>query len=320
MQVEGGRASGGPTSPGGWAFGVTAAGRQNPTLTWDLYLDEVLPSLLDQAGVAAVEAVAIVSDVAQRGRDYAGGGRGSRRALRAPFLDDVVDFAPTEAPIGCKADVAAVVRNSVLEDVHARGLVGDDALTQITYLATGAFNAWLIKHATEADGAPVGVFAAVADHPRAYAALQALALAAERGGRQAFRMPDGPIPELPPPGMHEAVGGKVRRSGLSTLDDQFLRNLQAVAEGEMDVLFASSLSRFSRDSGRLASVIEHVLAHRGTLLTTNFLLRPREAFSRRPPLIGANSHDPLSVITTDGLSGLHVKYVRLIRHMVEVEN
>jgi len=77
-----------------------------------------------------------------------------------------------------------------------------------------------------------------------------------------------------------------------------------------DVLFTSSLSRYSRDSALLATVLEFVLAHGGTILTTNFLLRPGDAVARRPPLIGADTHDPLSVITTDRLLGLHAKYVR----------
>jgi hypothetical protein len=292
---------------------VTASTEGKRTLTWELYLAETLPSLLTEGGVDADEASAIVADIEQRGNDYVRGGRASRRALRVPFFDDVAEFEPDEAPIGCKADVAVVVRNSLLEDAHARSLVSDAKLLEITYLATGAFNAWSSQHLNrDEDAAPVGVFAPVGEHPRAYAALQALALAAENGGRQGYRMPDGPVPELPEPGAHEDSHGKIRRSALSALDEILITNLNAVAAGEMEVVFTSSLSRFSRDSTLLATVVEFVLAHGGTFLTTNFLLRPGEAFCRRPPLIGADSHDPLSKLTGDRLPGLQAKYVRLI--------
>lgn len=287
-------------------------GRQR-TLTWELYLAETLPSLLAEAGVSDDEAAAIVADVEQRGRDYISGGGASRRALRVPFLDDVAEFMPEEAPIGCRADVAVVVRNSLLEDAHARSLVSDAKLVEITYLATGAFNAWSSQRLNrDEDAPPVGVFAAIAEHPRAYAALQALALAAEGGGRKAYRMPDGPVPELPTPGAHEISAGKVRRSALAALDEPLVRDLTALGSGEMEVAFASSLSRYSRNSTVLATVVEFVLAHGGTLLTTNFMIRPGEAFSRCPPLVGADSHDPLSVLTTDRLPGLQAKHVRMI--------
>jgi hypothetical protein len=299
---------------------VTTSRRGNRTLTWELYLTETLPSLLAEAGIGSDEAAAIIADVEQRGRDYIRGGRASRRALRAPFLDDVAEFEPREAPIGCRADTAVVVRNSALEEVHAGGVVGDGQLVKITYLATGALNAWSSDHQNRSEDAPpVGVFAVVADYPRAYAALQALALAAEGGGRQAFRMADGLVPELPQPGEHEDSSGKVRRSALSALDQVLLSSLEAVAAGRTDVLVTSSLSRYSRDYTLLGTVLEFVLAHGGTILTTNFLLRPREVFARRPPLIGADSHDPLSPITTDRLPGLHAKFVRrLLEELGEV--
>ena len=253
----------------------------------------------------------ITRDVQQRANDYSRGGPATRRALRAPFLDDVAGFQPTQAPIGCRADTAVVVRNSRLEDAHASSVVSDSDLLAITYLATGALNTWLSPRLNRRWNAPAaGVFARVPEHPRAYAALQALALAAEAGGRRAFRAPEAPVPQLPVAGAHVDSGGKVRRSALAALDEPLLRQLAAVATGDQQVFFTSSLSRVSRDSVLLATVLEFVLAHGGTLLTTNFLLRPGEAFSRRPPLIAANTHNPLAALTDAGLSGLHAKHVR----------
>ena len=108
----------------------------------------------------------------------------------------------------------------------------------------------------------------------------------------------------------------MRRSALAEIDGVLVGNLMAVAAGEMKVMFASSLSRFSRDSTVLARLVEYVLAHGGTILTTNFLLRPGEAFSRRSPLIAADSNDPMSAITTARLPGLQAKFVRMIQEQL----
>jgi hypothetical protein len=53
-----------------------------------------------------------------------------------------------------------------------------------------------------------------------------------------------------------------------------------------------------------------MLAHGGAILTTNFLIRPGETFARRPPLIAADSHNPLSAMTPERLPGLQAKFVR----------
>jgi hypothetical protein len=282
------------------------------TLTWPLYLSEVLPELLNEARVPAGEGAAIVADVDRRGRDYLAGGRASRRALRVPFVDDVAGFDPPDAPVGCLADVAVVVRSSLLEDAHADGPVGDASLREITLLAVGAFNAWASEHLNQEENAPPsGVFRGFGERPRAYAALRALALAAENGGRRSFQLPDAPVPEPPPvPAAGGPPGGRVRRSGLAEPDEALLGSMAAVAAGALEVVFVSSLSRFSRDSTMLADAVEMLLAHGGTLLTTNFLLRPGEAFARRPPFVGAVSDDPLSVLTPDRMSGVHAKHVR----------
>ena len=283
-------------------------------LTWPRYLSEVMPELLDEAGVSPAGAAAIVADVERRSQDYLAGGRASRRALRVPFTDDVAGFDPQEAPVGCLADVAVVVRNSLLEDAHATGPVCDPSLREITLLAVGALNTWAMENLNRDEEAPpAGVFRVFGERPRAYAALQALALAAEGGGRRSFRMPDAPVPESPQAVLGDGAadrGGPVSRSGLAEPDEVLRGRLAAVAAGDLDIVFVSSLSRFSRDSTMIADAVEMVLAHGGTILTTNFLLRPGEAFSRRPPFVGADSHDPISAVVPDRMSGLHAKRVR----------
>jgi hypothetical protein len=213
----------------------TSTSRPQRRLTWAVFVGEVLPGRLSEAGVGNDEVAEIVADVEQRSRDYAAGGRASRRALRAPFVDDVAAFEPAEAPLGVRAETAVVVRSSLLENAHARGTVDDPALTEITYLATGPLNAWLAEHNNTAErDLPVGVFAGFADHPRAYAALTTVALAAENGGRRAFHMANAPRPSVPLASSHEGKDVRIRRSGLADIDAGLLALLSAVANGTTD--------------------------------------------------------------------------------------
>ena len=294
-----------------------APGRR--TLTWRAFLDEVLPKLFRRCGVGPEQSAAVVTDIERRATDYAAGGRSSRRMLRVPFLDDVADFEPREAPLGVKADIAVVVRNSLLEDVHSHGPIDDPELLDITYTGTGAFNAWLNSNANPNDhDPPKGVFAATADCVRASAGLQALALAAENGGRRSFRTPKAPPPVTPWTADGGAVDdpvwadGRIERSALAAVDSHLVGMLDSVAEGSAGLLVTSSLSRYSRDSVLLAQIVEFLLAHKATILTTNLMLRPGEAFARRPPFVAADSQNTLVGINAERLSGIHAKVLNQV--------
>ncbi len=124
------------------------------TLTWKLFISDALPDLLGAAGTSSDKITRIAADIERRAQDYASGGRAARRALRVPFTDDVATFQPVEAPVGVRADAAVVVRNSLLEDEHARGAVEDSDLTSIMTLATGALNEWLRMNSNTAEHTP----------------------------------------------------------------------------------------------------------------------------------------------------------------------
>ncbi len=127
-------------------------------------------------------------------------------------------------------------------------------------------------------------------------------------------MPDAATPTRPTTAPPSTDAGQRRavRSGLDDLDDELGAQLDAFADGSAAFGFVSSLSRYSRDSELLAQVLEFVLAHDATILTTNFLLRPREAFARTPPFISACSYDPLSALTTERMPGLMAKHTRVL--------
>lgn len=95
---------------------------------------------------------------------------------------------------------------------------------------------------------------------------------------------------------------------FSAIDPRFDQKLygllQQVAQGEI-VLYTSALSRYSRNSAKLHRVLEFLLAHGATILTTNYLLRPGDVWVRRGDLVKPNSEDPAASIgDLRGLSGL----------------
>lgn len=109
------------------------------------------------------------------------------RTLEWPaFLDEAIPECLAEAGTS-EAGARAVVREC--SRAGARSGTGRRwLLARITYLATGALNRWLNENANQEENTPLcGVFAPVADSPRACAALAATALAAESGGRKAIR-------------------------------------------------------------------------------------------------------------------------------------
>jgi hypothetical protein len=88
-------------------------------------------------------------------------------------------------------------------------------------------------------------------------------------------------------------------------DQHLLRLLQQASDGPM-VLFTSALSRYSRNSTKLHRVLEFLLAHKATILTTNYLIRPGDVWVRHGDLIKPNSRDPYpGIAATRGLSGTH---------------
>lgn len=283
-------------------------------LTWPLYLAKVVPDVLGGAGVDAEQIQRTVDDLTSRARAYAAGGRLSRLALRATAAEDVVAYDPATAPLGVRAETAAVVRNSNVEHLHAHGPLGDAELYQLTYLASAALNGWFAEHNNDADRhPPTGVFAGVVDHPRGWAALGALGTAYSNGGRVAFRLPAGPVPPVPPvTGTARAgTGGVNVRCGLDGVDASLGELLAQTARGQ-DVIWATStLSRYSRDPVMIAMLLDFALAHGRTVITTNAMIRPGEVFVRRHPLLAPDHRNYIQGLRdTRGLAGLHAKTVR----------
>jgi hypothetical protein len=78
-------------------------------------------------------------------------------------------------------------------------------------------------------------------------------------------------------------------------------------EGDF-VLCTSALSRYSCNSEKLHRILEFLLAHRATILTTNYLIRPTDVWVRRGALVKPDSSRPFAgALDTRGLAGPHRK-------------
>jgi len=81
----------------------------------------------------------------------------------------------------------------------------------------------------------------------------------------------------------------------------------------LTTLCASTLSRYARNSDKLHRILEYLLAHNATILTTNYLIRPTNVWVRRGTLVKPDSRDPYTCIAqTRGLTGTHRKLAETI--------
>jgi hypothetical protein len=251
---------------------------------------EVLPDMLVQAcRVEASEASAVGEDVLARATAFAALPQRAQDVLIAPFAEEVFDHEPNTSPLEL---LAAARREPV-------ALTGPDPFENLAHT-----------------------------YPRAWACLEALAeTVAHDSGRQEYQAPNTTdMPSLPQP--HEIVparraeridGGTLFDSVDPRFDEEFMRQLRTAIDPDGDepkVFFVSALSRFSRNSHKQLRVMELLLAHEVTIVTTNYMLRPHDIWVRRGTLIKPDSHKPFAGLhRLQGLTGAHRHTVRQLLHM-----
>lgn len=285
------------------------------------YCGEVLPGLLtDACEVDAELARRIGADVLMRAEAFATLSQREQDMVIAAFVEEVFDHRPIDAPLDLKAKVTLVVRNSLLEQAHHDGPLASGIIT-ITEYAAGALSHFLAARAREpVDYQGPNPFTGLATrYPRAWACLDALTEAFAEGGRQPLRLPTAPIPDLPT-GEEITTASSATHSHsatvLSAIDprfDQHLLDLLSKATSADYILCTSALSRYSRNTEKLHRILEYLLAHNTTVLTTNYLIRPTDVWVRRGDLVKPNSRDPhAGIAQTRGLAGAHRKLAETI--------
>lgn len=291
---------------------------------------EILPDILIRVcAVKRAEAAAVGEDVLARATAFAALPQPAQEVLAAPFAEEVFDHEPTTAPLELLAATTVVVRNSRIEHSHVSGLVEPGGLHAVTEMAAGPLSHLLAAARREpiplTGPDPFGDLSAT--YPRAWACLEALAdTIAHDNGRRDYRAPEvSGMPSLPQP--HEVVpdrraehikGGTLFNSIDPRFDEEFMRQLRVAVHEQSDkpgVFFVSALSRFSRNSHKQLRVVELLLAHKVTILTTNYMLRPHDVWVRRGTLAKPNSHNPLAEM--DRLQGLTGAHRQMVKQLLE---
>ncbi|MER5878469.1 hypothetical protein ABT119_21445 [Streptomyces sp. NPDC001910] len=97
-------------------------------------------------------------------------------------------------------------------------------------------------------------------------------------------------------------------------DQALLAVMQQVKEGNADVLPLSALSRLASNSDKQLRVLDFLLAHGATVLTTNYLLSPDMPAVRIRPLVKPDSYDPQrNMKQLRGLSPTHAGLIKALR-------
>ncbi|MFC5144597.1 hypothetical protein [Streptomyces aureoversilis] len=145
------------------------------------------------------------------------------------------------------------------------------------------------------------------------------------GGEDIYTLPQEPQPELP--GAQEmfhaeassvqpvAGGQSVLASGTDPRFDQALIHLLRQVKNQPGFTVPlSALSRLSRNSGKQLRVLEFLLAHQATVVTTNYLLGPGIVGVRARPMVKPDSYDlRRSMKQTRGLGPAHTKLLKALR-------
>ncbi|MFE4632761.1 hypothetical protein ACFRJ1_05180 [Streptomyces sp. NPDC056773] len=285
-----------------------------------------LPALLARAGLTDSQAHSVVVDVIRRARMLAALPSDYADVLATPFLEEVSQHRPLSAPVWLRAAVVVAVRNSKMEDFHAHGGPIDAAdIADITEAAAAPLRSLL-----EQPGKPVttntlaGLDTA---YPRAWACLTALsnALEASAGREDSFVLPQAAQPALPsseelfhaPPSSTRPVRGGQSVVASATdprFDQALIHMLRQVRSQPGFVIPLSALSRISRDSAKQLRVLEFLLAHQATVVTTNYLLGPGIVGVRARPMVKPDSYDlRRSMKQTRGLGPTHTKLLKELK-------
>lgn len=285
-----------------------------------------LPELLTRSGLTGDEAHTVVVDVIRRARMLAALPSAYADVLATPFLEEVSQHRPLAAPVWLRAAVVIAVRNSKLEDFHALGgPVQATDIAAITEAATGPLGTLLEKPGTPVISNTLANFDAA--YPRAWTCLTALSNVMESatGAEDTYTLPPAPVPEMPDPDevfraeassvQPVAAEQPVLASGTDPRFDQALIHLLRQAEKQPGLIVPlSALSRLSRNSGKQLRVLEFLLAHQATVVTTNYLLGPDTVGVRARPMVKPDSYDPRrSMKQLRGLGPAHTKLLKALR-------
>jgi hypothetical protein len=91
-------------------------------------------------------------------------------------------------------------------------------------------------------------------------------------------------------------------------DERLIAAMRQASTVDGLVLYTSALSRYSRNSVKLLRVLEYLLAHGASVLTSNYLIRPTDVWVRRGRFVKPDhDHPEAGLGQPRGLVGAHRK-------------
>lgn len=278
---------------------------------FERFCNEIVPELLAEWEVSEELARRVGEDILARAESFAALGQETRDVLMAPFVEEVAYYEPQSAPLQLRGAVAVVLRSSLLEEAHVSGSVNASGIEGITTLAVAPLSHFLAGW--RPDRNRNNLFAGLPTaYPWAWACLTAVTHAFARGGRWPYQRPAAPVPELPVAEVvspARAVDGKaVVFSGIDPrFDEHMVQLMQDLSDNDQGAVWTvASLSRISRNLAKLLKVMEYLLAHDISILTSNYLLRPSDVWVRRGTLVAIDRDNALAAWQDEGgLSGAH---------------
>ena len=253
----------------------------------------------------------VAADVTLRAGWLLGEHDTTRSVLLAPWLERAAFHLPAHTGVTARAEATAVVRNSVVEDLHAVGVLADGVIVELTASAAVLFD----RAPRPWDRAEHPLTVTLRDRfPASWSALAALGAAWATGvHRLDYHVDDAlpPAPLLAPDTFHApAATGPVPADGRSgrslRLAPQMYHSLCAVLAGPGGRLTVGSLTQLGRGYLRLFGLLEAVLTRSGSLVTVNYLLGPDGGHQRVPPRAPASGLAALAQLAdTSGADDAH---------------
>lgn len=290
----------------------------SPLLEWS---DAMRSYLLNDCKLEPAQAQAVVNDWLDRAQVLASFSPDDRTTTVVPLAEETHFHEPRSAPFWLRAAATLIIRGSKPEDFHVSGQVSQADMPLFTTTIVDPLGTLL----SERPALPLVLtrrgavdFANLKEeYPRAWACLTCVANAFGRGVHATYRQPPAPQPSLPRPSevvnvdlSRATMGGGTRASVISATDPRFdlqlFDGMRRLADDDLDVFIVGAMSRISRNSRKLFRVLEFVLAHHASILTTNLLLRDRDVWVRKGRLIRPDSTDQVAgIFVLRGTSGAH---------------
>jgi hypothetical protein len=284
------------------------------------YSKNFLAPRLKKYGLNKEQREVICSDVEQRLASILSHWKDEpfRRTLLTLGNEEAAFWEPANTSLDIRSLVVLGVRNSLVEDLNAttrsrRPVLPDEEMPALTAEAIEYFQAADLQGASL--NADPDLFGALPRRfPNAWQCLSALPLADAVEATYTLRKEKAESLEFESSRRQPAIRTTVIASGIDASFDSELRKLMSMIQrGELPLFIAPSFSRITRNPAKLLSILDHVLRHDATLVTSNYMLSGTYVARRHPlirPAHSATDYDK-NQENHEGLSAQHKELLSL---------